>query len=147
MSAQSGLPVAADPLGTALPDCGLDCAESLTTVNRGPLDVHPATAASAAATPAASTTRMLRRRGPPVLVSRPGRRTASVLVGVVRFGDINVDWLAKVLSEAGVKDTEARALAIFAAVGGAQLAARSRGDIKVYDAIVESYRKAGLIPA
>ena len=66
---------------------------------------------------------------------------------VVRFGDVNVAWVAKVLSEAGVKDAEAGALAIFAAIGGAQLAARSRGDIGVYDGIVESYREAGLIPA
>lgn len=66
---------------------------------------------------------------------------------VVRFGDVNVDWLETVLSEAGVADAQTRALAIFAAVGGAQLAARSRGDITIYDAIVENYRKAGLIPA
>jgi len=71
----------------------------------------------------------------------------AVKAEVVRFGDVNVAWVAKVLSEAGVKDAEARALAIFAAIGGAQLAARSRGDITVYDGIVESYRAAGLIPA
>ncbi len=70
----------------------------------------------------------------------------AVKTEVARFGDVNVAWLARVLSEAVVKDAKARALAIFAAIGGAQLAARSRGDIGVYDGIVESYRDAGLIP-
>ncbi|MEI9851793.1 MAG: hypothetical protein WDN24_14260 [Sphingomonas sp.] len=42
--------------------------------------------------------------------------------------------------------TRRRAHAIFAAIGGAQLAARSRGDAAVFDRIVESYRATGLIP-
>src|ERR1700721_1026091 len=37
-----------------------------------------------------------------------------------------------------------RALAIFAAVEGAQLIARSRGDARVYDAIIETYRESAL---
>jgi TetR/AcrR family transcriptional repressor of nem operon len=75
----------------------------------------------------------------------------AVRAEVRAFADGNVAWLARVLSEgrdAGdPAAAEARALAIFAAIGGAQLAARSRGDIAVYDSIVETYRETGLIPA
>jgi TetR/AcrR family transcriptional repressor of nem operon len=64
------------------------------------------------------------------------------------FADVNIAWLAKVLQAAGVVTTEddsvERARAIFAAVAGAQLLARSRCDISLYDATIESYRKAGL---
>ncbi len=61
------------------------------------------------------------------------------------FADVNVAWLTDVLGGSAVAGR--RALAIFAAVGGAQLIARSRGDIGVFDGIIESYRAAGLIPA
>lgn len=66
------------------------------------------------------------------------------------FADVNVAWLSKVLSAAAVvsaQDSESRARAIFAAVAGAQLVARSRSDISLYDALIESYRVAGLLPA
>jgi TetR/AcrR family transcriptional regulator, transcriptional repressor for nem operon len=66
------------------------------------------------------------------------------------FADVNVAWLSKVLSAAKVvspKKSEPRARAIFAAVGGAQLMARSRSDIALYDALIDSYRAAGLLPA
>lgn len=66
------------------------------------------------------------------------------------FADVNVAWLSKVLSAAKVvspKKSEPRARAIFAAVGGAQLMARSRADITLYDALINSYRAAGLLPA
>jgi len=69
---------------------------------------------------------------------------------VQTFADVNVAWLAKVLSAAAVvssKESEPRARAIFAAVGGAQLMARSRSDISLYDALIKSYRAAGLLPA
>jgi TetR/AcrR family transcriptional repressor of nem operon len=70
---------------------------------------------------------------------------------VKAFTDLNVDWLAKILAEANpgadAKDINRKALAIFAAIGGAQLAARSQGDISVYDAIIDGYRAAGLIPS
>jgi TetR/AcrR family transcriptional regulator, transcriptional repressor for nem operon len=65
------------------------------------------------------------------------------------FADVNVAWLSKVLSAAKVvspKKSEPRARAIFAAVGGAQLMARSRSDIALYDALINSYRAAGLLP-
>ncbi|MGT2454071.1 TetR/AcrR family transcriptional regulator [Cupriavidus basilensis] len=66
------------------------------------------------------------------------------------FADVNVAWLAKVLSAAaivGSEESELRARAIFAAVAGAQLMARSRSDISLYDSLIESYRVAGLLPA
>ena len=65
------------------------------------------------------------------------------------FADVNVAWLAERLSAAAVVDaeqSEARARAIFAAVAGAQLVARSRADIALYDSLVDGYRKAGLLP-
>jgi TetR/AcrR family transcriptional repressor of nem operon len=65
------------------------------------------------------------------------------------FADVNVAWLQKVLVAAGIvgaADGEARARAIFAAIAGAQLLARSRSDIALYDALIETYRKAGLLP-
>lgn len=69
---------------------------------------------------------------------------------VQAFADVNVAWLSKVLSAAAVvnaAESEQRARAIFAAVAGAQLIARSRSDISLYDALIESYRAAGLLPA
>jgi TetR/AcrR family transcriptional regulator, transcriptional repressor for nem operon len=69
---------------------------------------------------------------------------------VQTFNDVNVSWLTKVLSDASVVDpdeSEPRARAIFAAIAGAQLVARSRSDISLYDALIDSYRVAGLLPA
>jgi TetR/AcrR family transcriptional repressor of nem operon len=66
------------------------------------------------------------------------------------FADVNVAWLSRVLSAATVvspEESERRARAIFAAVAGAQLMARSRSDIALYDALIDSYRAAGLLPA
>ena len=69
---------------------------------------------------------------------------------VQTFADVNVAWLSKVLSAAAAVDadeSDRRARAIFAAVAGAQLMARSRSDISLYDALIDSYRAAGLLPA
>jgi TetR/AcrR family transcriptional repressor of nem operon len=69
---------------------------------------------------------------------------------VQTFADVNVAWLSKVLSAAAVVDSresEQRARAIFAAVAGAQLMARSRSDISLFDSLIDSYRVAGLLPA
>lgn len=66
------------------------------------------------------------------------------------FADVNVAWLSKVLSAAravNAEESEPRARAIFAAVAGAQLIARSRSDISLYDSLIGSYRAAGLLPA
>jgi TetR/AcrR family transcriptional regulator, transcriptional repressor for nem operon len=69
---------------------------------------------------------------------------------VLAFADVNVAWLTRVLSaatEMSTNESEQRARAIFAAVAGAQLMARSRSDISVFDALIDSYRGAGLLPA
>ncbi|XYD12122.1 TetR/AcrR family transcriptional regulator (plasmid) [Methylobacterium sp. NMS12] len=66
------------------------------------------------------------------------------------FAEVNIAWLGKVLVMAGVvkpEDSEARGRAIFAAVSGAQLYARSRSDISQFDALIESYRTSGFLPA
>jgi TetR/AcrR family transcriptional regulator, transcriptional repressor for nem operon len=68
---------------------------------------------------------------------------------VQAFADINVAWLARTLSAASVsaRDCETKARAIFAAVGGAQLMARSRADLNLFDELIDSFRESGLIPA
>jgi len=68
---------------------------------------------------------------------------------VQTFADVNIVWLSKQLEQAGLADcnkSEAKARAIFAAVAGAQLLARSRSDISLFDAMIESFRVAGLLP-
>jgi TetR/AcrR family transcriptional repressor of nem operon len=68
---------------------------------------------------------------------------------VQTFADVNVAWLSRALSAAavvGAQESEPRARAIFAAVMGAQLMARSRSDIALYDALIDGYRVAGLLP-
>lgn len=71
---------------------------------------------------------------------------SEVQVQVQAFAEVNVAWLVKVLQSAGTKGkpAEVRARAIFAAISGAQLMARGRQDIKLFDSIIESYREAGL---
>lgn len=71
----------------------------------------------------------------------------SVMKEVQTFADVNVTWLNKVLSLMGSVDAdqiEPRARAIFTAVAGAQLIARSRSNIALFDELIESYRIAGL---
>jgi len=67
---------------------------------------------------------------------------------VDRFTDTNTQWLFRVLSarhpEAAKHDLEARALAIFAAVEGAQLVARGRKNIHWFDKVIDSYSASGL---
>jgi len=68
---------------------------------------------------------------------------------VENFANINVSWLSKTLAAAGLTDpanSEKRARAIFAAISGAQLLARSRADIALFDELVSSYRETGLLP-
>ena len=74
---------------------------------------------------------------------------AAVKQEVQVFADVNVAWLSKALTVAGVvasNDSEKRARAIYAAVAGAQLMARSRADISLFDTLIDSYRLAGLLP-
>lgn len=72
-----------------------------------------------------------------------------VIKEVRTFAEVHVAWLIRVLLEAkviGPNDGDQRARAIFAAVAGAQLMARSRSDISLYDVLIEGYRTAGLLP-
>jgi TetR/AcrR family transcriptional repressor of nem operon len=74
----------------------------------------------------------------------------AVKMEVQAFADVNVAWLRDRLTAAGVvsaEDSEKRARAIFAAIAGAQLMARGRSDIALYDTLIESYRQAGLLPS
>jgi len=66
------------------------------------------------------------------------------------FADVNVKWLADVLADDKWGDAEScerRALAIYTAVAGAQLIARTREDINLFNDLISSYQEAGLIPA
>lgn len=74
---------------------------------------------------------------------------AEVQKQVQAFADVNTAWLSRVLVTSGLvkrTESEARARSIFAAVSGAQLMARSRADISLFDALIEGYRAAGLLP-
>jgi TetR/AcrR family transcriptional repressor of nem operon len=72
----------------------------------------------------------------------------AVKVEVQAFADVNVAWLARMLAEAGVPKAavDAKARAIFAAVGGAQLMARGHADLALFDSLIDSFVEAGLIP-
>lgn len=85
-----------------------------------------------------------------IMAAEHGDLPEEVRTAVDRFTDANVKWLAQVLKTqnpgADEKAAEGRALAIFAAIEGAQLVARGRGDIAVFDQTIEAYRAAGLLP-
>jgi TetR/AcrR family transcriptional repressor of nem operon len=69
---------------------------------------------------------------------------------VQAFSEVNVKWLTKAVLAAtgiGTPASERRARSIFAAVAGAQLMARSRADISVFDTLIDDYRDSGLLPA
>ncbi|BBP62479.1 TetR family transcriptional regulator [Pseudomonas sp. Cab53] len=73
-----------------------------------------------------------------------------VMREVKAYADVNVTWLAQVLVDAGAGTPQAcerRALAIYTAVAGAQLIARTRIDVDLFDDLIASYQEAGLIPA
>ena len=67
---------------------------------------------------------------------------------VQAFADVNAAWLARMLAAAcgSGANWETRARAIFAAVAGAQLMARSRADLSLFDALIASFFESGLIP-
>jgi TetR/AcrR family transcriptional regulator, transcriptional repressor for nem operon len=74
---------------------------------------------------------------------------AVVRAEVSAFAEVNEAWLTKVLEGSSPKDGQSakdRASAIYAAVIGAQLIARSRNDISLYDKAVSCYRATSLIP-
>nr|WP_244653838.1 TetR/AcrR family transcriptional regulator [Pseudomonas fluorescens] len=69
---------------------------------------------------------------------------------ILAFADTNVAWLAVLLAEIeplSAEICERRARAIYTAIAGAQLIARTRDDLSLYDELVQSYRDTGLIPA
>lgn len=70
-----------------------------------------------------------------------------VKVEVQAFADVNIAWLKKVLVASGLTEVASseRARAIYAAVAGAQLMARGRSDISLFDALMDAYRSAGLL--
>lgn len=67
---------------------------------------------------------------------------------VAAFTNANVAWLTRLLAEHRPGTDEAlartRGAAIYAAVAGAQLVARGRGDVAVYDAIMNAFADTGL---
>jgi TetR/AcrR family transcriptional repressor of nem operon len=68
---------------------------------------------------------------------------------VQAFTDAHVAWLSRALAATGLvgaAESEQRARAIYAAVAGAQLMARSRSDIALFDALIDGYRAAGFLP-
>ncbi len=65
------------------------------------------------------------------------------------FAEVNITWLGKALAAAGEAAGEIgqqRAEAIYAAIVGAQLVARSQADITLFDRLIAGYRAAGLLP-
>jgi TetR/AcrR family transcriptional repressor of nem operon len=64
------------------------------------------------------------------------------------FVEDNVTWVAGMISASrpvSHEDARSRALAIYAGLSGAQLVARSRGDISAFDVIARSYGSCGLL--
>lgn len=75
---------------------------------------------------------------------------ANVQHEVKAFADVNVAWLVRQLVAADLAppaQAPARASAIFAAVAGAQLMARGRADLALFDTLIETYQACGLLPA
>ncbi|MCJ2018049.1 TetR/AcrR family transcriptional regulator [Methylobacterium sp. E-065] len=73
-----------------------------------------------------------------------------VLKEVQTFADVNTAWLCEHLvaaKRAAPAEGELRARAIYAAVAGAQMIARSRSDVDVFDTLIESYQRMGLLPS
>lgn len=75
---------------------------------------------------------------------------AEVRQEVSAFTDLNVAWLEEQLAAAfpQMNDDERkdRSVAIFAAIEGAQLIARGRSEIALYDRAIAAYRASGLFP-
>jgi TetR/AcrR family transcriptional repressor of nem operon len=69
---------------------------------------------------------------------------------VDKFAETNVGWITQVLAQANPaaseQDLRDHAMAIFAAIEGAQLVARGCQDIGIYDRTIRAYRATGLMP-
>ena len=72
----------------------------------------------------------------------------TVKTEVQAFADVNIAWLTRMLAAASFSKSncETKARAIFAAVAGAQLMARSRADLSLFDTLIASFIESGLIP-
>jgi TetR/AcrR family transcriptional regulator, transcriptional repressor for nem operon len=85
-----------------------------------------------------------------VMAAEYGDLPEAVRLAVDAFSEANVGWLVRLLAprhpELDTTALRARALAIFAAIEGAQLVARGRGDIAIFDQTMTAYRIAGLTP-
>jgi TetR/AcrR family transcriptional regulator, transcriptional repressor for nem operon len=69
---------------------------------------------------------------------------------VQTFADVNIAWLGKLLIDANIVspgEEQIRAHAIFAAIAGAQLLARGRANIGLFDSLIQTYKSTGLLPA
>lgn len=66
---------------------------------------------------------------------------------VDKFTQMNLEWLTKIVmlrhTDIKVPDAEEQALAIFASIEGAQLVARGRQDIRLYDQAIGAFRRGG----
>ena len=66
------------------------------------------------------------------------------------FTRANLGFLAALIErsmpDADPAEREARALAIFSAIEGAQLVARGRGDVTLFDRAIDAHRSVGLMP-
>jgi TetR/AcrR family transcriptional repressor of nem operon len=85
-----------------------------------------------------------------VMAAETDNLPAEVRSEIQRFADVNIAWLGALLVAAEVCEAdaaEARARAVFAAVAGAQMLARGRSDIALFDSLIDSYRASGLLPA
>lgn len=72
-----------------------------------------------------------------------------VRIEIRRFSEVNIAWIARQLIAAKTcnkTSAEPRARAIFAAIVGAQLMARTGSNIAVFDALVETYLASDLFP-
>ncbi|MGR9499913.1 TetR/AcrR family transcriptional regulator (plasmid) [Rhizobium leguminosarum] len=85
-----------------------------------------------------------------IMSAELGDLPTEVRTEVDKFAAMNVGWLSKVLSRAkpsaSDQDLQEHAMAIFAAIEGAQLVARGCQDIGIYDRTIRAYRATGLFP-
>jgi TetR/AcrR family transcriptional repressor of nem operon len=85
-----------------------------------------------------------------IMAAEYGDLPDEVRAAVDAFSAANVVWLVRLLGPCHPELSEDalrhRALAIFAAIEGAQLVARGRGDIAVFDQTMAAYSAAGLTP-
>ena len=68
---------------------------------------------------------------------------------IKQFAEVNIAWITNLVVNSHLCEpdaADARARAIFAAVMGAQLLARSRSDLQLFDSLMEAYRASGLLP-